>query len=510
MGDRAPGMMLGVYAYHQGELPPVRTTLLPGIAVSDVHNGYDLRFNQPAARARDMKILKGWREKCQAVILTTYFHGMWPWSLPLVATEALADLIQTAAQFPSSLGIYAGMSHAHAAFGAIGNEYDLAAELMWNPKQEPARILEDYYRVAYGPAAEPLRDYFVLIEKSLAKVAAALPVKEDELVGWSWVPSVYDPIQAQADGLIQKAISLASGADPALTGRVQMVADAWEWTKIQMATLKGLQAFKESASKENAQAMLKVLTRREAFLKAHDKSYDYAISVPEVRGTDQSLVMSVTPSEYEAAITGTRKSLDAILNPGIGKETKLDFIPWSKAVASEPFVKTFDAAAAGVRTTVRVLAGEKCLYVSFDCEESRMDQVACQVKQRDGDVWNDDEVELFLDPNRTREKTFHILINADGVVLDLVHTGATEDKTWDSHSQVSALRRSHGWTIQLAIPYEALGVAAAPRAGDIWGVNFTRSRRVAPSENDAWNPTFGPFYKPGRFGDLIFIKEKPR
>jgi heterodisulfide reductase subunit A-like polyferredoxin len=44
-----------------------------------------------------------------------------------------------------------------------------------------------------------------------------------------------------------------------------------------------------------------------------------------------------------------------------------------------------------------------------------------------------------------------------------------------------------------------------PRPGAIWGFNICRVRNtVRPAEYICWNPTFGGFGKPERFGKLIF------
>ena len=506
IGDRAPGMMLGYYGYHQGELPPVKTQLLPVIAVADVHNGYDKRFHQPAARARHMKILKGWRAKCSDVVLTTYFHGMAWWSLPMFSPEALADLIQTSAEFPSSMGIYFGLGAGQSAFGTQGNEYVLAAELMWNPKQEVAAVVRNYNQAAFGPAAEPVGAYFDLVRRAHAEVAGGLEPRADEMIDASWVIPTYEPIRQQADALWKKALTLTASADPATRHRVRMAADGWEWTTIQLDTLKGLQRYKADPSKENARAMLEVLNRREAFCTAHSGPEDHTVCVPEIRMTDAQRALSVGTGEYEARIAGEAKSVRVPLFPEEwGGSGNLDRVPWNKAATVGPMVRTDNGQPYAVATTVQLLADAKRLYARFDVREPRMDRLVSTITQHDGEVWNDDVVELFLDPANMRKTCYHLLVNPLGTVADLTHLGEKSEMSWESGAAVKARRLKEGWEVVVAIPYSALGMKGAPLPGDVWSANFAREHRCGePPANLAWSPTFGLFYKPERFGELVF------
>ncbi|NUN93333.1 MAG: DUF4838 domain-containing protein [Verrucomicrobiae bacterium] len=512
VGDRAPGMKLGYMGYHQGELPPVKTRLLPGIAVEDIHNGYDKRFHQPAARARHMQVLKGWRAQCPEVVLTTYFHGMAAWSLPMFSPEALADLIQTAAEFPSSLGVYVGMGGAQAAFGTQGNEFFLAAELMWNPKQKVAAILRDYNRAAFGPAAEAVGAYFDLIRRAHDRAAGEMKVMHDETVDEGWIFSTYDPIRLQADAFLQKAQALVASTDAATRRRVRMATDGWEWTKIQVDTLTGLRRYKADPSAENARVMLDLVKRREAFCAAHAGPGDYTVSVPEIRMADRQRALSVGPGEYEARISGKRKSARVPLFSGrLGGDDLWEGVPWGKAAIAGPMVRTDDGQPYAVATTVRLLADDERLYLRFDIREPRMDRLVSAIAQRDGPVWNDDAVEIFLDPANHRKTCYHLLVNPTGAVADLRHLGDRAEISWDAGATVATRRGKEGWEVVATISYAALDVKATPLPGDVWSANFARAHRAAtPSANLAWSPTFGLFYKPERFGELIFeAVEKP-
>ncbi|MFZ4696344.1 MAG: DUF4838 domain-containing protein, partial [Verrucomicrobiia bacterium] len=473
---------------------------------------YDKAYWQPAARARRHKIMEGWRKACSSVVLTTYFHGMPWWSLPMPSPEALADLIQTSARFESSLGVYVGMALGQSAFGTQGNEYVLAAELMWNPRRNIEEVLVDYSHAAFGPAAPLVRDYFKLLENAHARQASALPSMLDEMVPLNWVVPTYTPVRAQADRLMAQAAIAVRDADAALQKRVRMVVEGWEWTKIQTDVLAGLQEFQKSRSVEKARDMLELLRRREAFLAAHAAPGDYTISVPEVRVADKQQALSVGTGEYEALVSGKRQVLKVpMTDEKPANETPLASLPWGTAVASASFVQTLGGEVAPVKTRVRLLAGKESLLMEIECEEPDMAKLVASVTQRDGEVWNDDVVEVFLVPSGSGTRTYHLLVNPLGTLTDAVHDGEKMDAGWNSHARVETKRLDKVWKVWLEMPYRSLGMAQPPLPADVWKVNFCRSRRAGGrSENLAWSPTFGLFFRPERFGELVFEQRQDR
>ena len=489
IGDRAPGLTIGYYAYHQGELPTVHTRLLPGIRVSDVTNGYDVHYQFPERRSRQHKMMDAWRRSGAEMEMVSYFHGMPWWSLPTFSPEALADLIQTAAQYPSSTGFWIGLSDG--AFGTTGNEWFLAAELLWNPGQNVEAILDDFYTTGFGSAAGPVRAYFDLIRVSFARAAAQLPFSEDETHPDTWVLPTFDPIRAEADQLIARARATADKTDdPHLRTRIGYVANGWEWTKIQCDVLRAITAYRKEPSRNKAGEIVELLTRREAFIAKHGRAGDYTFNWLDVKETDFGRAFPVNRSEYEMAYAGNVKSV--AISEG-GKPVTLEMV--ENRSGGKPIEPTH----------VTVSYGTDALHVAFEVFDSNPDKLLANVTQRDGEVWNDDSVEIFLKPRRSSPVCYQLLINPAGTLCDIRHDGKA-DFGWDSGATVTAARTPEGWKTLVAIPYKSLGLNAPPLPGDIWGLNLTRSRHGSGEENSAWSPTFGLFFRPERFGEIVFTK----
>jgi len=109
---------------------------------------------------------------------------------------------------------------------------------------------------------------------------------------------------------------------------------------------------------------------------------------------------------------------------------------------------------------------------------------------------NNDEIELFLAPDSSGYHQF--IVTAGSGLQHNTRGSVRTDVQVEYAVQVSDIK----WTVELAVPFEALGVK--PSAGDSWTFNIN-GRQVGPGDQWlAWNPTYGGFHNPDRFGTLIF------
>jgi len=136
--------------------------------------------------------------------------------------------------------------------------------------------------------------------------------------------------------------------------------------------------------------------------------------------------------------------------------------------AAAPYVDLSDAlAAAGSdnRATSRITWDANGLYVGFDVTDAVLD-----VNQggTDGEVWNGDGVEVMIHlgapATALSPSDFHLLANANGDVTDERGASWGWDRSWNlSPRQVSVVQKpSGGYTVEMAIPWANLGIAAPP------------------------------------------------
>jgi hypothetical protein len=108
------------------------------------------------------------------------------------------------------------------------------------------------------------------------------------------------------------------------------------------------------------------------------------------------------------------------------------------------------------------------------------------MKNRDDRIWNEEVVEVFLDPDADGRNYAELEISPNNVVVDLLiaapRTGAVEEAlAWDIAGLKTAVgRHAAGWVVEIAIPWASLGrsgATQAPRAGDRWRVGLYRIER---------------------------------
>jgi hypothetical protein len=176
-------------------------------------------------------------------------------------------------------------------------------------------------------------------------------------------------------------------------------------------------------------------------------------------------------------------------------------------------------------TEVRALYNDDYLYVGFRCED---DYAWGTVTERDGPIWNEECVEVFLNPANVAHQYYEINVSPKNVIFDsVILNRRTADKpdetfigleTWNPEGLVTATSidgeadqpgKARGWSAEYAIPLDELigATNTPPRSGDRWRVNFYRidSPQKDQREHYAWSQTGkAAFHLPWRFGTLKF------
>lgn len=176
-------------------------------------------------------------------------------------------------------------------------------------------------------------------------------------------------------------------------------------------------------------------------------------------------------------------------------------------------------------TAVRLLYDADALYVRFDCED---DYVWGTLTARDAPVWEEECVEVFLNPAGSAHQYYELNVSPLGTVFDACllnpRTPAAPSgpfvglPQWDAQGLRTAAYVDGAlgvpggarlWRAAYAIPFAALIGAPhqPPRPGDAWRANFCRIDAPTPGRRDhyAWSPTGGDFFhRPWCFGTLRF------
>jgi len=142
---------------------------------------------------------------------------------------------------------------------------------------------------------------------------------------------------------------------------------------------------------------------------------------------------------------------------------------------------------------------------------------------RDDHLWEQDCVELMIDPDGDEKNYFEIQVSPRGVVFDTRYDSRRMPQPfghldWDSRIRIGVSPRGDlddkeadaGYTVEMAIPWQAFSLDGKPldppRIGDEWRANLYIMDLIEDRQQAAaWSPLgIGDFHVPRRFGILAF------
>jgi hypothetical protein len=176
---------------------------------------------------------------------------------------------------------------------------------------------------------------------------------------------------------------------------------------------------------------------------------------------------------------------------------------WAKTATTTGFTNKNDQIAA-TQTFAQILYDDEAIYFGLTMMEPSPAALVARYDRRDDNIWADDCVEVFLDPDKSGAQFYHFAVNSKGAVYDAKAAGGPEDKSFQSGCEAAARVLADRWIVELKIPLATLGAKVA--AGDSWKVNIARPRRAgAEVEYSSW--TDGGFNQPGSFRTVVFGSE---
>ena len=182
---------------------------------------------------------------------------------------------------------------------------------------------------------------------------------------------------------------------------------------------------------------------------------------------------------------------------------------------------------APVTTDFAALWSKDALYLRFDARDPSPWHT---MTQRDEHLWDEEVVEIFLDPAWAGKDYWELEISPTNVVCDVrmvaPHPTVTSDLTWNHEGLKTAVRHEKNadgspkrWIAAAFAPWAGFRslplpekVALPPAAGEAWGFNAFRIERpngpARPTDgavNRAWSPTGAPsFHVPAAFRKFVF------
>lgn len=246
-------------------------------------------------------------------------------------------------------------------------------------------------------------------------------------------------------------------------------------------------------------------------------------------------------SEFEHLFTPARnyvvyRALEEIIVDGNAIEKSWNLAEWSEEFvdiegAKKPKPK--------FKTRMKMLWDDRYLYILAELEEPH---VWSYYEKPDLIVFEENDFEVFIDPDDDTHNYFEIEINARNTIFDLFmakpyRNGGVPIITWNTPGLKSAVfvdgtinnpaDTDKSWTVEMAIPFSALRLGVStqiPKDNDLWRIDFSRvqwqteisdgiykrkkdavSGRIIPEDNWVWSATgLINMHFPERWGMLQF------
>jgi hypothetical protein len=189
------------------------------------------------------------------------------------------------------------------------------------------------------------------------------------------------------------------------------------------------------------------------------------------------------------------------------------------------------------RTHAKMLWDDRYFYVAAELEEPH---VWATLTQHDSVIFQDNDFEIFMDPNGDSHEYYEIEMNALNTEWDLFLPKPYKDQgsahnEWEIPGLKTAVYvggtlndpsdTDRGWSVEIAFPWKVLARYAhrrcPPREGDQWRVNFSRVEwqinivdgkylKVpnTPADNWVWSPQgIIDMHRPEKWGYVQFTRK---
>lgn len=220
---------------------------------------------------------------------------------------------------------------------------------------------------------------------------------------------------------------------------------------------------------------------------------------------------------------------------------KADDPSWKNAEWTEDFldIEGTEKPKPKYKTRIKMLWDNRYLYILAELEEPH---VWAYYEKRDLIVFDENDFEVFIDPDGDSHNYFEIEINAQNTIFDLFLAKPYRNDgipiiTWNTPGLKSAVYvdgtinnstdTDKKWWVEMAIPFKALRLGVAtqiPKENQVWKINFSRVQwqtevvdgiykrkndpvtgKILPEDNWVWSaPGLINMHYPERWGLLQF------
>jgi hypothetical protein len=160
--------------------------------------------------------------------------------------------------------------------------------------------------------------------------------------------------------------------------------------------------------------------------------------------------------------------LDGLLNDPIYAQVRgIDGFVQQEPLEGEPATE---------RTELWIFFDNTTLYLSVRCLDSEPDRIIANELRRDGNIFQNDNIQFAIDTFYDRRSGFSFQTNPLGALRDQeIGDERTTNTDWNTVWDVKAARTEEGWSAEFAIPFKSLRYRES--GPQTWGINMQRQVR---------------------------------
>jgi hypothetical protein len=236
--EKNPSRGVGMFAYTYYNRPPAKIERLePNLYLSFVYQSAAHRNPQNLTEWREA--VAGWQKLGAKMVVREGWGNHYYHDLPMLHDQQIIANLAEAKR----LGFVAAYGEASKSFATQAPNYWALTRMMWDPGQDTARVMPEFYQSAYGPAAEPMEKFFAVYRKSLdanwsqlAKHVDSTAVAYANIIG-VWRKLIPVSVVDEAEGHLQRAAQLVPPGEYA--DRVAFHRFGNDYTRVMLELLEG-------------------------------------------------------------------------------------------------------------------------------------------------------------------------------------------------------------------------------------------------------------------------------
>lgn len=176
---------------------------------------------------------------------------------------------------------------------------------------------------------------------------------------------------------------------------------------------------------------------------------------------------------------------------------RLEPSEWAAAGCLSDFMVLGATSLPRLPTRVFVMHTSGSLYLGAQLYDDAPGSLVANVTERDGHVYEDDCLEVYVDTEGTRTNYAQLAVNSLGTRFDAYNRDAAENFEWSVFAAVN----NDGWTVEIELPFDQ---GIPPLEGERWNLGVCRNS-ARTGELSTWGRHERGFHEPAAFGEMIFV-----